>query len=97
MNKWRKTIKYINSKKIGTTFSRYDMQKNVSELFYSSPYYNTADNYRKILSKLNILEHVSIGNYKILYHIRQNLSLRQAKKAAYSDNWRKWFNDFKMD
>ena len=64
MNKWEKTIKYINSKKIGTIFSRIDLIKYVNNgIVYTN---NSVDNYRIILTHLDILEWIFTDKYKII-------------------------------
>ena len=95
--KWEKLLKYINDKPIGTIFNRRDMRcyingKHIPSAGKFSP---TEDTYRRILTILGILENVERGQFKIIYHIRKDLSASKAKKAAYSQAWRSWFNDFK--
>ena len=98
MNKWQTLIKYINDKPIGTIINRKDMRYHINNgpsRTRTLVYRTTDDNYRQTLAMLGVLETVKRGTYKILYHIRKDLSLYEAKKAAYSQDWRKWFNDFK--
>ncbi len=98
MTKWEALKHYINSKEVGTTIYRKDMRYYIHNgpPPKTSSYSTTEDNYRRILTILGILDHIGRGEYKILCHIKNDLTKSEAQKAAYPTNWRNWFNDFKM-
>ena len=97
MNKWQKIKHYVNSHPVGTIINRMDMRCyiNGKHVPWYGNYSTTEDNYRRILTMLGILEWVERGKYKILHHVKKDLSSRQAKSAAYGDSWKSWFIDVK--
>ncbi len=97
MNKWKKIKKYINSKEFGSVINRKDMRYYINGRYikWAGEYSTGEDNYRRMLTLVGILEHVERGNYKIIYHIRNDATSTEVKQAAYS-GWGQWFNDFKV-
>jgi hypothetical protein len=78
VNVWQSIKEYINSKKIGDTIYRKELIQHVYKCAYVSypkgSYGSTLDNYRRLLTRLGILEHTNIGEYKIQHHIRNDLT-----------------------
>lgn len=81
MNVWQSIKEYINSKNIGDTIYR----KDIIYYVYNGPmperyrgsYGSTLDNYRRLFTKLNVLEHTGRGEYKVKHHIRKDLTTSQ--------------------
>jgi hypothetical protein len=101
MSMWKRLKEYINKTKIGDVITRKDL---LNYLYYgskpkSSNYGTGGDNYRRCLEKLGILEKCGRGRYKILYHIKENVSSEKIKQLSYKyDNtYRQWFNDIKVE
>lgn len=92
MNKWQALKEYINSKEIGTIITRKEMLTNLD----NPKKFCTVDTYKGILLRLGIIESYSNGKYKLLYHIKPDLTSSEAKKVVDSNSWRLWFNDFKV-
>jgi len=77
MTTWDKLKTFINSKNVGDVIHR----KDIIHYIYNGPmprkylgsYGSTVDNYRKLLTKLGILEHTGRGEYKLRYYIREDL------------------------
>lgn len=77
MTTWDKLKTFINDRKIGDIILR----KDIIYYVYGGPmpkkfggsYGSTIDNYRKLLTILGTLEWVDRGEYKIKYHIREDL------------------------
>lgn len=93
MNKWEKFKKFINDMPIGSEFTRKHMFKVLTKGRKTYTY----DIYRQYLNKIGILKSKKPGVYEILYHIKKDVSVNKLKEAAYSDNWKSWFHDFKVE
>lgn len=78
MNVWQSIKEYINSKNIGVTIRRqelvYHVYKGPMPARYRASYGSTLDNYRRLLTKLGILEHTGRGEYKLKHYIRNELT-----------------------
>jgi hypothetical protein len=98
MNKWETLKNYINSKEIGSIITRKSLGHRIFNGPYprTSSYGSTVDNYRRCLTKLGILSHVGIGQYKLNYYIREDLSSSELIKMAYG-GFTEWFNDAKVE
>ncbi len=97
MSMWNRCKHYINKHEIGTVVSRQDFLRY---LYQGSPpkhstYGTGGDNYRRSLSILGILEIVKRGHYKILYHIKPDVTATHIKELSYGDSWKQWFCDIK--
>jgi hypothetical protein len=72
---------YINSKKIGDTIHRQELIQHVYKgpmpKRYSTSYGSTLDNYRKLLTKLGVLQWIDRGEYKLRYYIKNDLTTSQ--------------------
>jgi hypothetical protein len=95
MNKWEKLKNYVNSHDISSIIERQGILNYIEgpDKKYRP---HTTDSYINILHKLGFIEKVSAGKYKILYHIKADLSVADATIVAFSASWRQWFNDFKL-
>ena len=99
MIKWQKLKTYINNKKIGTIITRKQLGHNIlnGPIPRTSSYGSTIDNYRRCLTILGILLRTEIlGEYKIAYHIREDLTSSELKSMA-CGGFREWFNDAKIE
>jgi len=99
MNKWQRIKDCVNSQPVGTIITRKYMRRYINNgppPPRTSAYRTTDDNYRGILSRLGILETVKRGKYKILHHVKSDLSSFEARNAVYKQTWKSWFNDFKV-
>lgn len=78
MNVWQMLKEYINSKQIGDTVYRkeiiYYIYKGPMPARYQASYGSTLDNYRRLLTRLGILEHIGWGKYKVKHYIRKELT-----------------------
>ena len=94
LNKWQTIKEFINRQELGAIINR----KEIMQMIYNGPaprtssYGTTIDNYRRCLTILGILEHVSLGKYKLHYHIRDTLTASEVRAMAYG-GYRSWFND----
>ena len=83
LNVWETLKEYINDKKIGETITRkeliYHIYKGPMPGKFRGSYGSTLDNYRRLFTKLNVLEHTGRGEYKINHHIREDLTTPQLK------------------
>jgi len=83
LNVWKMLKEYINSKKVGETITRkdiiYHVYKGPMPARYRSSYGSTLDNYRRLLTRLNILEHTGRGEYKVKYHVKKELTTNQLR------------------
>jgi len=99
MTMWDRCKRYINKHKVGEIIARPDYLRYL----YQGPpprhstYGTGGDNYRRILSKLGILEIVGRGKYKILSHIKQEVTATQVKEIAYSNTWKEWFINIRAE
>lgn len=99
MSMWKRMKRYINERQIGDVITRQDM---LHYLYQGPPpkhstYGTGGDNYRRCLDILGVLEIVARGQYKILYHIKENVTATTIKEISYSDNWKRWFINIKKD
>lgn len=95
INKWEALKRFINGQELETIINRRDIMKLVYDGGTppkTSSYGTTIDNYRRCLTILGILEHVSLGRYKLHYHIRDTLTASEVRAMAYG-GYRSWFND----
>jgi hypothetical protein len=98
MNQWQIIKNYINSKPIGYIITRPKLRNvacNGSPLPQGISHTTTVDNYRRCLTILGILELKERGKYKILHHIKEDITSSFLTKVAYSNDWRQWFADLK--
>ena len=83
MNVWQLIKDYVNSKKIGDTIHRqeliYHVYKGPMPARYRASYGSTLDNYRRLLTRLGILEHTGRGVYKVKHYIRKELTSTHLK------------------
>ena len=97
MTTWDKLKNYINDKSIGDIIHRKELlQYNITPPMPGT-HGTTVDKYRRCLELIGILEKHKLGQYKILYHIKDTVSLSFIKKIAYSRSYRQWFNDIKVE
>ena len=78
MTTWKKLLTFVNSKSIGDTILRQDIIHHIYNgpmpAKYRSSYGSTVDNYRRLLTRLGMLEWSSRGEYKLKHHITNNVS-----------------------
>ena len=83
MSTWNMIKSYINSQEIGAVINRKDLIYHVyggpMPKKYLGSYGSTLDNYRRLLTKLGLLKHVSLGRYEVKYHIREDLKTNQLR------------------
>ena len=81
MSIWEKLLKYINSKEVGDTIKRRDIIYHIyggpMPKRYQGSYGSTVDNYRRLLTRLGMLDHSGRGEYELKFHIREDLKLNQ--------------------
>ena len=101
---WDKFKNFINSKPRETIITRQEMlnyiyKKDRGSRNKAQRSYSSADHYKGLLISIGIMEQAGTGQYKILYHIRKNVTVSQIRKALYGNHgtWRTWFNDFKVE
>jgi len=99
MTMWDRCKRFLNKHEIGEVITRPDF------LYYlyqgppprNSTYGTGGDNYRRILSKMGFLEIVGRGRYKILYHIKDDITSTQIKEIAYGNTWKQWFHNLRVE
>ena len=99
MTMWNRCKRYINKHEIGSIIKRPDFLRY---LYQGSPpkdstYGTGGDNYRRILTILGIIKIVERGQYKILAHIKQEVTATQVKEIAYSNTWKQWFINIRAE
>ena len=99
MSMWNRCKQYINKHEIGTVITRPDF---LHHLYQGPPprrstYGTGGDNYRRILDRLGILTIVKRGQYKILYHIKEDVTATEVKNLVADNTYRSWFNDIKIE
>lgn len=91
MNQWIKLKQHINSKGIGSYVTRQELLK-VAGSKKRKGNQDQVDLYRRMLTMVGILDHVGVGKYLIIKHIKDDLSSYMLKKAAYAyQPWQRWF------
>ena len=92
---WEATKDFINNLKINEKFTRKELLKDIYKTNISSEE-TTVDNYRNLLTKIKIVEHVGFGKYIKRYHIPKSLTTKQLQKLAYKKGWESWFTPVEM-
>ena len=96
VNQWKSFIEIINKTEIGSLITRQKILKHV----YKSPVVwskysraTTIDRYRRSLDLLGILDKVTLGVYRVNYHVKPEVSAHKITKAAYKKklHWKEWF------
>ncbi|MHA1816602.1 MAG: hypothetical protein ACTSX1_11385 [Candidatus Heimdallarchaeaceae archaeon] len=95
MSQWSRFRDYINSTEIGNDITRQEILLHVYKKRSAWTCYSrmtTVDNYRKALSRLEILTPVKRGVYNVAHHVREDISFQKIKDRAYGPiDWREWF------
>lgn len=88
MNKFQTMVKWINSMKPGTVFTRQELLKKVQpgEICYSG---YTSDYYRKALELAGYIKRAGVGKYIKRRNISKDLSKNDIMREAYGPNVRK--------
>jgi len=97
---WKKYKDYINKRNIGDVILRKEVLPHLyggHQNIPKSTYGTGGDNYRRMLEMLGIITTVARGQYKILYHIKENVTATQAHEMAYCNNWKQWFINIKVE
>lgn len=99
MTMWEKYKRYINKRSIGDVIFRKDILPYLygDQNIPKSTYGTGGDNYRRCLEKAGILERVGRGQYKILHHIKDDVTSSLIKELAYVQNWKEWFINIKVE
>jgi hypothetical protein len=78
---WAKVKAFINKQPIDNIILRKDLIHHVYKgpmpKKFNSSYGSTVDNYRKLLTILGILEYADRGQYRVKYHVREDLTTTQ--------------------
>ena len=91
---WSLLKNYVNSLEINTIFNRNDLLSCVYIDEVVKPItacQTTVDQYRRYITKAEILEKVAWGKYKKLRNIPEHLSIHKLKNHVYGRNWKQWF------
>lgn len=98
MSMWTRCKRYINKRQIGTVITRPEF---LYYLYQGPPpkyqRYGAGDKYRRCLSILGVLEIVGRGKYKILHHIKENVTSTLVKEISYGHNWKQWFYNIRAE
>jgi len=99
MSMWNRCKRYINKREIGTVITRPEF---LYYLYQGAPpkcqtYGTGGDNYRRCLSILGILEIVERGKYKILHHIKEDVTATYIKEISYGNSWKQWFYNIRAE
>ena len=86
MGKWGLLLMYIRVVGVGETFSRKGLFRYME---LNARIQNTADSYRRYLTKAGYLEWVSRGRYRVKGILPLGTSLLSIKKKAYPNSFRK--------
>ncbi len=84
--KWVKFLELIHKKRIGSKIERREL---VNKSYYNR--YTTIDNYRSLLTKLEILETISPGVYIKRKKVDVTWKLKFVRDMADSGCWKSWF------
>ncbi len=80
---WEQIVTFVNSKKIGETIKRKDIIFHIyggpMPARYRGSYGSTIDNYRRMLTRLGILEHTGRGEYELKHHLKKDLTSVQVR------------------
>jgi hypothetical protein len=96
IHSWNFICKFINSYNDGDIVTRKEMREAFvlakyginSEVFIRS----TLDGYKRLLTRIGVLEDVSRGKYKKLHSIPSTLTSTGARRIATElPNWKDWF------
>ena len=91
---WEAMRKGINSFKDGQLVTRKQLISKIAEFYPEEVSEGSFDIYRLTLTKINILQHVSRGKYKIVQEFPENLSSSKALKLEIELRWRPSWKDW---
>jgi hypothetical protein len=96
-NLWRSFIEYFNSLKDGEEFSRQDMLRSIYDINSAralSNNVNTIDVYRRTCAKTGFVESISLGKYRKIHNLPDNITtsiINKKAKEFESKTWKEWF------
>lgn len=95
---WKPIKDLINETEIGKTITRKQIIFKVyGKTKPCEKWGLPSDRYRRALAILGFLEIVDRGVYKVLAHIKPELTSHKLWKCAYSNDYLQWFHNFKED
>jgi len=86
-SKWERLIKYINDQEIGTVITRGELKKYYNPKNSKFIKYSTIDNYRRLLTRAGVLEIQKAGQYKILKHVKKDVTCGQFIRVVTEQPW----------
>ena len=81
MSMWKRTVEYVNSFKIGDHIFRSQLMNHMygNKPPRTSSYGTTADNYRRYLTRLGVLEHIDRGIYEVKHHLKKDVTVNEIR------------------
>ena len=95
MSQWNKFREFVNKSPIGSIITRQEVLFYVYENRGQWKGYSrqtTVDGYRLILDRLGIVIKYKRGQYRVMHHVREDVTLETLKRLAYPKRgWQEWF------